>query len=195
MTFNRLPAAVLGLALASLAACSPISLAPAGVYSVGGAPSVTLDRPWNDVSALWIGKPRKMRLLSLDGLLLNRLYLSEGLVDGDFIVRPARREATTPIYSADMSITEQVEFIANSVTALDYERVETSAVRPLEVAGERAVRFEITAQTKEGLNIRGLGQVLKRDEKLFVAIYLAPAEHYYEASRGAAEAAMSSLSL
>ncbi|WP_425990599.1 hypothetical protein [Brevundimonas sp. TWP2-3-2] len=185
--------AALAATIVALAACSPISLAPAGPYAVGRSPSVTLDRPWNDVSALWLGKPKKMRLLSLDGLLLNRLYLSEGLVEGDFIVRPARREATTPVYAADMSITEQVEFVANSVTALDYERVETSAVRPLEIEGQRAVRFELAARTKEGLNIRGLGQVLKREDKLYVAIYLAPEEHYYQASLVSAEAAMSSM--
>ena len=182
------------IAAAALVACSPISLAPTGIYKVGGSPSVTLDRPWNDVSALWVGRPRKMRLLSLDGLLLNRLYLSEGLVQDDDMVRPARREATTPIYSQDMSVTEQVEFVANSVTALNYERVETSAVRPVEVNGQRAVRFEINARTKEGLDIKGLGQVLKQADKLYVAIYLAPAEHYYQASLSSAEAAMSSTS-
>ena len=178
---------------AVLGACSPISLAPAGAYRVGGSPTVTLDRPWNDVSGLWIGKPKKMRVLSLDGMLLNRLYLSEGLVDGDFMVRPARREATTPVYADDMSISEQVEFVADSVTALDYERVETAGVRPVEIGGQRAVRFELTARTKEGLDIRGLGQVLKHEGKLYVAIYLAPAEHYFQASLSSAEAAMTSV--
>lgn len=192
MTSRIVPIAAFA-AILTLAACSPISLAPAGPYSVGGSPTVTLDRSWNDVSGLWLGKPKKMRLLSLDGLLLNRLYLSEGLVEGDYLVRPARREATTPVYAADMSITEQVEFVANSVTALDYERVETAAVRPLDITGQRAVRFELTARTKEGLDVRGLGQVLKRDDKLYVAIYLAPAEHYYQTSLASAEAAMTSI--
>lgn len=192
MTSRIVPIAAVG-AILVLTACSPISLAPAGPYRVGGVPTITLDRPWNDVSGLWIAKPKKMRLLSLDGLLLNRLYLSEGLVDGDYMVRPARREATTPVYAGDMSITEQVEFVADSVTALDYERVETSAVRPVDISGQRAVRFELTGRTKEGLDIRGLGQVLRRDDKLYVAIYLAPAEHYYQASLASAEAAMTSI--
>lgn len=180
---------------ASLAACAPIILAPAGAYAVGKGPSVTLDRPWNDVSAIWVNRPKKVRLLSLDGPILNRLYLSEGLVAGDYLVKPAGREATTPVYADNMSVTEQVEFVADSVTALDYERVATGRVRPVEVAGTRAVRFDITATTKQGLEVKGVGQVLKIDGKLYVAIYLAPAEHYFEASLASAERAMATVTL
>jgi hypothetical protein len=108
-----------------------------------------LDRPWNDISAIWVNRPAKMRPLSLDGPLLNRLYLSEGLVDGDHIVKPARRESTTPIYADAMSVTEQVDFVADSVTALEFERVTTEPVRAVDVAGVRAVHFDILGKTKK----------------------------------------------
>lgn len=185
--------AVLSAGLTLSACAAPIVLAPTGPYAVGKGPSVTLDRPWNDVSAIWLNRPAKMRLLSQDGPLLNRLYLSEGLVDGDVIVRSSRREATTPVYADSMSITEQVEFVADSVTALDYERVQTERIRPVDISGERGVRFDITARTKPGLDMKGVGQVLKRDGKLYVAIYLAPTEHYFQNSLGSAESAMSSI--
>lgn len=183
----------LALALAfALSACAAITLAPAGAYKVGSA-TVALDRNWSDLSPVMVGQPKHVRLLSIDGPLLNRLYLTDGLKPGDFIVRPARREATTPVYEADMSITEQVEFVADSVTALDYQRVETSSLRPVDVAGERGVRFDIEAQTSEGLDIRGLGQAVRHGDRLYVAIYLAPSEHYFAASLASAEAAMGSL--
>jgi len=187
-TMIKLTAAALGAA-ALLAGCSPITLAPAGAYKVG-AGTVTLDRPWNDISGLWVGRPDKVRLLSLDGPLLNRLYVTDGLVSGDAIVRSPRRETRTPVYADAMSVTEQVEFVGESVTALGYERVATSGVRPVELNGQRAVRFDIEAATGEGLDIRGIGQAAKRDGKLYVAIYLAPAEHYFEAARSSAENAM-----
>lgn len=176
----------------TLSACASITLAPAGAYKVGSA-TVALDRNWSDLSPVMAGQPKHVRLLSIDGPLLNRLYLTDGLKPGDFIVRPARREATTPVYQADMSVTEQVEFVADSVTALDYQRVETSGLRPVEIAGERGVRFDIQAQTSEGLDIKGLGQAVRRGDRLYVAIYLAPAEHYFAASRASAEAVMDSL--
>lgn len=187
-TMIKLTTAALGAA-ALLAGCSPIALAPAGAYKVG-AGTVTLDRPWNDISGLWVGRPEKVRLLSLDGPLLNRLYVTDGLESGDAIVRSPRRETRTPVYADAMSVTEQVEFVGESVTALGYERVATSGVRPVELNGQRAVRFDIEAATGEGLDIRGIGQAAKRDGKLYVAIYLAPAEHYFEAARPSAENAM-----
>lgn len=184
-------AVVAGAAL--LGACAPIKLAPAGAYRVGSGPTVTLDRPWNDISAIWTDRPAKVRLLSLDGPLLNRLYLTEGLVAGDVLVKAPRKEARTPVYAEEMSITEQIEFIAESVTALGYERVAASGARPLDLGGDRAVRFDITAQTGEGLDIRGLGQAVKRQGKLYVAIYLAPAEHYFDATLPSAQRSMESL--
>ncbi|MEH6663919.1 MAG: hypothetical protein V7678_03640 [Brevundimonas sp.] len=181
-------------AFAALSACAAITLAPAGAYVVGDS-AVTLDRNWSDASAAVIGRSKKVRLLTIDGPLLNRLYLTEGLVEGDYLVRPAQREGDTPVYRTDMSITEQVEFVADSVTALGYQRVETAGVRPVDIQGRRGVRFDIEAQTAEGLDVRGLGQAFKQGDELYVAIYVAPAEHYYEATLTSAEQAMSSLTL
>jgi len=178
----------------SLSGCVSITLAPAGPYDVGGGTTVELNRPWNDVSALWTERPKKVRLLSRDGPLLNRLYLTDGLVDGDVFAPSPRRESRTPVYATSMSITEQVEFVAQSLGSFGFERVETSNLRPVEVSGTRAARFDISAMTGEGLKVSGIGQVIKNGEELFVAVYIAPTEHYFEASRESAEHAMSSLS-
>lgn len=192
---KTLTLAVIAASALSLSACVAITLAPAGDYAVGKGAHVTLDRNWSDMSALMPNQPKTVKLLTLDGYLLNRLYLTAGLADGEPFVRPARREATTPLYRSEMSLTEQVEFVADSVTALDYERVETSRVRPAEVSGQRGARFDIVARTKQGLDVKGVGQVVEKNDRLFVAIYLAPAEHYYAAGLASAEAAMSSFRL
>ena len=93
-----------------------------------------------------------------------------------------------------MSITEQVEFVAQSLGSFGYERVETANLRPVEISGTRGARFDIAAMTGEGLNVSGIGQVVKNGEEFFVAVYIAPTEHYFEESRVSAEHAMSSLS-
>ena len=179
-------------ATAALSACTTVTLAPAGPYAVGKSSGVTLTRAWSDFTP--ISGLKKVRLLSIDGPALNRLYLSEGLSTGDYIVQPMnRREATTPVYDASMSVTEHVEFVANSVTAMPYQRVATSAVRPVQINGVRGVRFDIDAATESGLIIKGRGQAVKIDDKLYVAVYLAPGEHYFAESLSAAEAAMDSV--
>jgi hypothetical protein len=182
--------AALGATLA-LAACAAVSAVPAGPYKVGSH-GMTLDRNWSDISNLQTAKPRKVRLLSVDGPLLNRLYVSDALAPGDFLVKPTARERPTPTYRAGMTPQEHVEFVTDSVSALEYQRVETTNLRPTTFAGGQAVRFDLTGATKEGLDVRGTAQVAERDGRLYVILYLAPAEHYFAANLQHVEAAMAS---
>lgn len=173
-------AVVVGLALA-LSACATIVSAPAGPYAVASGYTVDLGRQWSDMSGTLVGRQKKLRLLSIDGPLLNRLYLIDGLTPGEFIVRPVSKTQPTPTYRSGMAPTELVEFVADSATALDYQRVETSGLRPVTYGGADAMRFDLTAQTKGGLDIAGSAVVLEHAGKLYVALYLAPKEHYYDA--------------
>lgn len=193
MMMKRTVTLAAAVAALSLAACGPtITLAPAGTYAINNGATTTLDRAWSDVTGLMGLK--KVRLLTIDGPLLNRLYLSEGLVQGDAIVQPTqRREATTPTYNTVMTVTEQVEFVADSITAMGYERVETSAVRPVTVNGQRGVRFDVAGVNTDGLNYKGRGQAVKAGDRLYIAIYLAAEEHYFQTSLASAEAAMDSV--
>ncbi|MDR3507514.1 MAG: hypothetical protein P4L64_06410, partial [Caulobacteraceae bacterium] len=123
-----------------------------------------------------------VRLLTIDGPLLDRLYMTDGLGAGDYLFKPTAKEAPTPTLHAGMSATERVEFVADSVTALDYKRVETSNLRPGRFLDTDGVRFDITGATKEGLNISGTAVVVEKAGKVYLALYLAPTEHYYAAT-------------
>jgi len=165
----------------SLAACATITSAPAGDYKVASDYTVTLGRQWSDMSAAIMGKPKKVRMLSIDGVFLNRLYLVDGLAPGEFIVKAASKDKPTPVYHSGMSPTELVEFVSDSTSALGYDRVETSHLRPASISGTDGIRFDVAAQTPEGLDIAGTGMVVERAGKLYVNLYLAPKEHYYDA--------------
>lgn len=178
LSFLKGTAAALAL---TVSACATITSAPAGPYSVGPGYTVDLGRQWSDISATVIRAPKKVRMLSIDGALLNRLYLVEGLAPGEFIVRAVSKEQPTPTYRSGMSPTELVEFVADSTAALGYQRVETKALRPGSLGGKDGVRFDLTAQTAEGLEMAGTALVVEKDGKLYVNLYLAPREHYYEA--------------
>ena len=173
--------AAAGALALSLAACATITSAPAGDYKVAAGYTVTLGRQWSDVTGAVFGQPKKVRLLSIDGIFLNRLYLIDGLKPGEFIVKAPSKDKPTPVYHSGMSPTELVEFVADSTAALGYERVETSRLRPVSVGGTDGVRFDVAAQTPEGLDIAGTAMVVERDGKLYVNLYLAPKEHYYDA--------------
>ena len=178
---------------ASMAACVSITEV-SGPYKVGNS-TYTLDRSWNDMTS--VTTPQKgVRLLSLDGPKLNGLYLSQGLKEGEFLARPnSRRERNTPSWRADMGLSEQIEFVRDSVEAYGYERVQTTSPRPVTLSGQRGIRFDVDGVTTEGLKIKGYGQIVTKDSLAYVAIYLAPEEHFYPESRANALAAMDSLAL
>ncbi len=179
--------------MAALAGCTTITLAPAGPLAVSGGYSVTLGRNWSDASILWAGRPSHARMLTIDGPALNQLYITDGLAPGEALVRAVRAETRTPTYRANMSPTELVEFVSDSVSLFGYQRVTTRNLRPGQFAGGEAIRFDIAAQTRPGLDINGTALIAEHGGKLYLILYLAPAEHYYGASLAEVEQIMGSV--
>lgn len=179
----------------TLAACATVTSAPAGAMKVGDAYEVALGREWSDISNIMNGRTKKVRLLSIDGPLLNRLYLSDGLEPGEYLIKPAAKETPTPVIRKDMSASEKLEFVTDSVAALDYQRVQLVRPRPAKLGQTSAVRFDLTAQTMSGLDVRGTGVIGEQGGKTYVVLYLAPAEHYFDATLPEVEAILGSVKL
>lgn len=178
-------------ALLGLAACQSISAVPAGPLKVGSA-EMTLGRQWADVSPLLLGANKKVRVLSIDGPLLNRLYVTDGLLVGEPLVKALTKEKPTPKLRADMNSSERIEFVADSIAAAGYLRVETSRPRPAKFGARTAVRFDLSARTEDGLDVKGTALAAEADGKSYFVIYLAPGEHYFQASLPEVEAVMAS---
>lgn len=181
-----------GLAALALAGCVSVTEAPAGPFKAAGGPEMTLGRSWSDISALMFDRGKKVRVLSIDGPLLNRLYVAGGLVAGDNLVRSYVKERPTPLVRAGMSASERLEFVTDSVAAMGYLRVDLSQPRPARMGEAAAVRFDLDAATPEGLAIKGTGVVAAAGGKLYLVLYLAPAEHYFQASLPEVEAIIAS---
>ncbi|MFT3996276.1 MAG: hypothetical protein QM667_12570 [Asticcacaulis sp.] len=191
--------AVTALSAVLLSACGGATLAPKGALAVGTGYSVNLSRDWSDISTFYYNRAKKVKILSIDGPGLNRLFVSEGLTAADpLMVHPQKgdnKNAPAPRGKANMSYSEQIEFVSTSLSALDYQKIETSTPRPVDLNGTRAVRFDITAKTPEGLNIKGLAQAASKGGHGYYIIYLAPEEHYYGLSLNDATATMDSAKL
>lgn len=177
-------------ALVTLSACATIKAVPAGPYASGGN-QITVGRTWTDMGPL-LDASKGVRLLSIDGPQLNRLFVIDGLRAGEFIMRPASKERPTPTWKAGLTPTEQVEFLTDSLAAMQYHRVETDNLRPVKVGERSGVRFDIAAQTADGLNISGIAQLVEAQDRLYILLYLAPTEHYFDAARAEVEAIMAS---
>jgi len=173
-------ALLLGAAGTSLfiAGCATGRLVNGPVENAGA--TITLSREWSDITFLLPSpRPRNVKLLSIDGPQLNRLYLA-ALRPGESLLRPRDRDTPRPTYHADMSDTELVEFVVDCV-AQEYQSPEAGALRPQNMGAVPGVRFDIATRTAEGLDISGTALVARQGERLHLLLFLAPTEHYYAA--------------
>lgn len=171
-------ALLLGAAGAALAGCATGGLVSGSVQNAGA--TVPLTREWSDITFLMPPpRPRNVKLLSVDGPLLNRLYIAT-LAPGESLLRPRDRDTPRPTFQSDMSDSEIVEFIIDCV-AQEYQSPEASALRPQNFGAAPGVRFDIATSTAEGLNISGSALAARRGDSLHLMLFLAPAEHYYGA--------------
>lgn len=167
-------------ALLAVSACAAISNVPAGPMKVGSA-EVTLGRDWSDISTIMTGSVKKVRVLSIDGPLLNRLYVTDGLSAGESLIKAPSKDRPTPTLREGMNSSERMEFVADSVAAMGYQRVETQRPRPAKFGDASGVRFDISARTEDGLDVLGTAMAAEAGKKSYFVLYLAPAEHYFQA--------------
>ena len=125
--------------------------------------------------------------------MLNRVYIASKLNAGDGMVRQASKDKPVPLIRGDMSESELVEFIVDNVAAFGYQRPEAAGLRPALIGGAKGVRFELTAQTSEGLTVSGTSLIVREANETYALIYIAPKEHYYEAALADVEAIFQSL--
>lgn len=165
---------------ALVAGCATIPLVKAGQYRARGSDfAVTLTRPWSDLTG-FTPSPSGVRVLSIDGLMLNRLFIATIEPDAA-LIRVADRDTPRPTYRTDMGDTELVEFVIDSLASLDYNEPQSTGLRPQTLAGQPGVRFDISARTASGLNMSGTALVARAGENLQLLMFLAPSEHYYNA--------------
>lgn len=161
---------------AALAGCATGGLVSGAVES--GGTTINLTREWSDITFLLPSpRPRNVKMLSIDGPLLNRLYVAT-LAEGESLLRPRDRDTPRPTFRADMTDSEVVEFIIDCV-AQEYQGPEASALRPQAMGAAIGVRFDIATRTNEGLDISGTALAARVDDKLHLMLFLAPSEHYY----------------
>lgn len=176
-------------------ACASITLAPAGSYK--NEQEVTLDRDWSDLSPVTYNN-KNVKTLTIDGPLLNLVYISQGLTEKDpLFIGPEgdNKNHIAPRPKENMSLTEQMEFVANSVSELGFLKVEYASPKPVTVSDTKGVRFEIITKTKEGLDTKGLAQAVSKNGKNYYIVYIAPKIHYFNANKNNVIAIMDSQKL
>ena len=147
-----------------------------GPNPAGNRLTIDSEMEWTRISL-----PRH-QVWTIDGELLNRLYLVPVVRERDYIFlgrRQTARRPDGPFYRRGMRADELAELIADGLRLAGAVNVEARNLRPATFAGREGVRFDFALANEEGLHYQGLAAAFEHEKGLALALFLAPSEYYY----------------
>jgi hypothetical protein len=164
--------------LPALAACAGGGgrLVKPGPNPAGGRLMIDSEMEWTRMSA------SRYQLWTMDGELLNRLYLIPRVREREFIFlgqRQTRRRPDGAFYHRGLRADELRDLILDGLRASGTADVEATNLRPARFGNRDGLRFEFSLANPEGLRYRGMAAAFEHEKGLALAIFLAPGEHYY----------------
>ena len=170
-------AAIMTLCLL-LAACST------GGALVKPGPTIASGKLMIDSEMEWtrIYSGTRYQLWSIDGELLNRLYLIQNVREKEFIFlgeRQTKRRPDGAFYHRGLRPDELRDLILDGLRAAGTVNIEARNLRPATFGGREGLRFEFSLANEEGLKFQGMAAAFEQEKGLSLAIFMAPSEYYY----------------
>lgn len=166
--------AMLTLLLVACASGGP--LVTPGRTTAGGDLSIEAGMEWTRMGGL------REQLWTIDGPLLNTLYLIPTVRDGDFVFlgkRQTKRRPDGAFYHRGMRPDELRDLIADGIRATGAVNVTTYNLRPATFGTREGLRFDMTLDSESGLKYRAMVAAFEHEKGLALAMFYAPAEYYF----------------
>lgn len=161
--------------LVALSACETFSLVTTERRDMGGF-SVEPQIEWSAREQAGI------EIWTIHGSGLEAVYFAEGIADGDpfFELKLGESDNQLPRFRSAMTANEAMEFIVDTISISGAGGVRATALRPFAFGSYPGFRFDLDYRTADGLEGRGRAVGAIIDDKLYLLLYLAAAEHYFE---------------
>jgi hypothetical protein len=175
---SRLRWTALALLAALLAGCATGGgpLVKTGPNPAGGRLTIDSEMEWTRFAAA------RYQLWTIDGPLLNRLYLVPRVREKEFIFlgeRQTKRRPDGAFYQRGLRADELRDLILDGLRAVGAVNLEARDLRPANFSGRDGLRFEFSMANEEGLKYQGMAAAFEHEKGLALAIFLAPSEFYY----------------
>ena len=147
-----------------------------GPNPAGGRLTIESEMEWTRAAG------SRFQLWTIDGELLNTLYLVPEVREREYIFlgsRQTERRPDGPFYQRGMRADELRDLIADGLRLAGFVNVEPSNLRPVDFGGREGLRFDFSSSTSEGLAYEGMAAAFEHEKGLALAVFIAPREYYY----------------
>lgn len=164
--------------------CLLIAACSAGGPLVKPGPTIASGKLMIDSQMEWtrVYTGTRYQLWSIDGELLNRLYLIQNVRAKEFIFlgqRQTKRRPDGAFYQRGLRPDELRDLILDGLRAAGTANVEARNLRPAMFGTREGLRFEFSLANEEGLKFQGMAAAFEQEKGLSLAIFMAPSEYYY----------------
>lgn len=174
--------------IAALSGCVQYNLITTERHDLGGF-SVEPQIEWSTLEQSGI------EVWTVNGTGLEAIYFADGIEDGEpfFEQRFGESDKQLPLFRSPMTANEAMEFVVDTLSISGAGEVKTTGLRPATFGAHAGFRFGIDYLEASGLEARGIAHGAVIDGKLYLMLYLAPAEHYFDTYGGYVERMIESL--
>lgn len=172
----RRVAVLVALCLALAACTSSGPLVVPGPTTAGGKLMIDSEMEWTRFST------SRYQMWTIDGELLNRLYLIPAVREREFIFlgqRQTKRRPDGAFYKRGLRADELRDLVLDGLRAVGTVNLESRNLRPATFGGREGLRFEFSMSNEEGLKYQGMAAAFEHEKGLALALYMAPSEFYY----------------
>jgi hypothetical protein len=152
------------------------ALVTPGPTTAGGKLMIDSEMEWTRIAM------SRYQLWTIDGELLNRLYIIPNVREREFIFlgqRQTKRRPDGAFYKRGLREDELRDLILDGLRAAGTVNVESRNLRPANFSGRDGLRFEFSLANEEGLKYQGMAAAFEHEKGLALALYMAPSEFYY----------------
>ncbi len=171
-----------------LTACAVYRLVEVRRVAIGDLYTVDPQIPWSSTS------DGKMEIWTVDGPSLQAIRFVKGLED-DEVLFEGSDEEKRPKFRKNMTPSEIMEFVVDSLTLVGAQKIEATNLRPEEFGNVQGFRFEMTFVSNEGLEEQGFVVGAVMNERLHLIIYTGTKAYYFPKYRDDVERIIRSIEM